>query len=307
MLLAAGRGERMAPLSSLIAKPALEVLGRPLLASSLEALRRAGCRRVVVNLHRHPEQVAAAARGAAPRDVTLRFSGESELLGGAGGIANARALLGPGDVLVANADVWSDLDLASLAGGAPDEAVLGLLPHPDPARWSSVALDREGFVRDLLPPGAPGAGAPWLFTGFQRLGAAVVAGLPEPPAEMAPVWRRLIAARRLRGVVLDGRWREAGDPEAYRALVVDLLAGGSWIDPTAEVGPRARLTASALGRGCRAGEAALLERSVVTAGATIGAGCVVRECVVAGRVEVADGRRLERLLVQADGEVALGR
>jgi NDP-sugar pyrophosphorylase family protein len=307
MLLAAGRGERMEPLSSLIAKPALEVLGRPLLASSLDALRRAGCRRVVVNLHRHPEQVAAAARGAAAHDVTLHFSGEPQLLGGAGGIANARPLLGPGDVLVANADVWSELDLSPLADGAPDEAVLGLLPHPDPGRWSSVVLDRDGFVRDLLPAGAPAAGAAWLFTGFQRLGASVVAGLPEPPAEMPPLWRRLIGAGRLRGVVLAGRWREAGDPEAYRALVVDRLAGGSWIDPGAELGPRARLVASALGRSCRVGEAALLERSVVTAGAAIGAGCVLHECVVAGRVRVPDGRRLERLLVLPDREAPLGR
>jgi len=307
MLLAAGRGERMEPLSSLIAKPALEVLGRPLLASSLDALHRAGCRRVVVNLHRHPEQVAEAARGAAPGGLTPLFSGEPELLGGAGGIANARTLLGPGDVLVGNADVWSDVDLAPLVAGAADEAALGLLPHPDPGRWSSVVLDREGFVRDLLPAGAAGRAEGWLFTGFQRLGAEVVAGLPEPPAEMAPVWRRLIAARRLRGVVVDGRWREAGDPEAYRALVVDLLAGGSWIHPGADAGPRARLEASALGRGCRVGEGALLERSVVTAGAAVGAGCVVRDCVVAGRVEVEAGRRLERLLVLPGGEVPLGR
>lgn len=307
MLLAAGRGERMEPLSSLIAKPALEVLGRPLLASSLAGLHRAGCRRIVVNLHRHSEQVTTAARRAAPADVNLLFSGEPELLGGAGGVANARPLLGPDAVLVANADVWSKLDLAPLAEGASDEAVLALLPHPDPRRWSSVVLDGDGLVCELRPAGPTGSAEAWLFTGFQRLGPEVVAELPEPPAEMAPVWRRLIEARRLRGVIVRGGWREAGDPASYRDLVLDRLAGGSWVDVGARIAPRARLVASAIGSGCRAGEAALLERTVVTGGATIGSGCIVRDCVVAGPVEVADGRRLEALLVLPGREVSLGR
>ncbi|OYW01084.1 MAG: hypothetical protein B7Z61_12815, partial [Acidobacteria bacterium 37-71-11] len=88
MLLAAGWARRMEPLSSTIPKPALEVLGRPLLASTLANLGRAGCARIVVNLHRHPERVAAAAREAVTGEVL--FSWEPALLGGAGGVAAAR-------------------------------------------------------------------------------------------------------------------------------------------------------------------------------------------------------------------------
>ena len=300
MLLAAGRGERMEPLSTVVAKPALEVLGRPLLASALEHLVRAGCRPIVVNLHRHPEQVEAAARAAG--GAALRFSREPELLGGAGGVAAARAHFAPGPVLVANADTWSDLDLAPVLGElALDNAVLALLPHPDPGRWGSVVLEPSGHVAAFLAPGAAGPGERFLFTGFQALGDEIVRGLPDPPAEMGEVWRALLRRRKLLGVRVQGRWREAGSPEAYRALVAGLLGGGSWVDPGARIAPGAELTASAIGAGCRVGAAATVRDSVVTAGASIAAGSEVRRCIVAGAVTVPRGSSHEDALVLPSG------
>jgi NDP-sugar pyrophosphorylase family protein len=286
MLLAAGWARRMEPLSSTIPKPALEVLGRPLLASTLANLRRAGCARIVVNLHRHPERVAAAAREAGTGEVL--FSWEPELLGGAGGVAAARPLLGPGPLLVGNADTWGDLDLAPLLA-APDEAtaVLALVPHPDPARWASVVLDRGGSVAAFVPAGAPGPGERFLFTGVQRFGERVLASLPEPPAEMAAVWEPLRRSGRLRGAVVTGTWREAGSPAAYRDLVVGLLGERPWVHPGAAVADGSRIERSAIGAGCRVDAGAVVSGCVLTAGAAAGPGCALRGCVLAGAVTVA--------------------
>jgi len=297
MVLAAGRGERMEPLSSWIPKPALDMLGRPLLASAFDHLRAAGCARVVVNLHRHPAQVVAAARQAAA-PARPQFSWEPRLLGGAGGIAGARPKLGAGPVLTANADVWAELDLvALLAAGEPEAAVLALLPHPDPARWSSVELAPGGRVAAFLPPGAASRGDRFLFTGFQLLGAEVVAALPTPPAEMAPVWDELRRRGRLRGAVVTGDWREAGDPAAYRALVVELLAGGGRAHPDAALGDSVRLDGSWVGARCAVGPETALDATVVIAGAEVGAGCRLARCVVAAGARVDDGCSLADVLV----------
>jgi NDP-sugar pyrophosphorylase family protein len=303
MLLAAGYARRMEPLSRMIPKPALEVLGRPLLASALANLRRAGCARTVVNLHRHPEQVAAAARAAGTGEIL--FSWEPELLGSAGGVAAARPLLGTGPILVGNADTWGDLDLAPLLL-APDDAtaVLALVPHPDPARWASVVLDGSGSVAAFVAAGAPGRGERFLFTGFQRLGERVLASLPPPPAEMAAVWEPLRRSGRLRGVIVTGSWREAGSPAAYRDLVIGLLGERSWVHPGAAVADEARIERSAIGAGCRVAAGAVVAGCVLTAGAVARPGCTLRGCVLAGAVTVA-GETIADTLALPDARVPL--
>jgi NDP-sugar pyrophosphorylase family protein len=304
MLLAAGRGQRMEPLSSAVAKPALEVLGEPLLASGLRQLA-ACCEPLVVNLHRHPGQVAASVREVLP-GRRVRFSWEPELLGGSGGVAAARRWFGPGPLLVGNADTLSRLDLAPLlAANDPDGIVLGLVAHTDPARWSAVRLAADGRVTSILPAGACGEGEPFLFTGFQVLGAGVVAALPPPPGEMAPVWRRLREAGRLRGAVLSGWWREAGDPEAYRRLVVSGAPSDGWCHPESAVGSGVSLSRSAVGRGCVVGPGCRLRESVVTAGATLGDGCEIERCVVAGRFRLPESTKASDELLLPQGRFPL--
>ena len=304
MLLAAGRGERMEPLSTVVAKPALEVLGRPLLASALTQLQQAGCERVVVNLHRHPEQVARAARSAGA-DLPL-FSWEPELLGGQGGVAAARSLLGQGAVLVANADTWSRLDLAPLLAAAREDAiVLGLVAQPNSGRWSSVVVDGQGRVTAFVRPGEPRAEGGFVFTGFQVLGARVVESLAPPPGEMAALWDEQRGRGKLYGVRLQGEWREAGDPEAYRRLVVEMLAGASWTHSSAWLAASAVLENAAVGAGCRVGPGARVVESVLTSGALVERGCLLRRCVVAGPVTVTRGASHEDALLVPHRSVPL--
>ena len=305
MLLAAGRGERMAPLSDVVAKPALEVLGQPLLASAFVALRSARCSRIVTNLHRHPALVAAAARAAS--GGTVQFTWEPELLGGAGGVAAARPLFDGGPVLIANADVWAELDLGGLLAPADDTATLALLPHPDPERWSSVVLERDGSVSAFLPAAASDRRARFLFTGFQALGATVVRELPVGRCEMTTVWDPLRRRGALRGVVVSGTWREAGDPTAYRDLVLSRLKGASWVHSHATVAPDVNLSASAIGAACGVGAGATVIESVLTAGACVGPGVQLVRCVLAGDFTLEAGTSLSDTLVLPRQRMALPR
>jgi NDP-sugar pyrophosphorylase family protein len=304
MLLAAGRGARMEPLSSVVPKPALEVLGAPLLATAARQVS-AHCARLVVNLHRHPRQIVSAVREVLPQR-RVHFSWEPELLGGAGGIAAARPYFGPGFLLVGNADTHSDLDLQPLlAATEEDVIVLGLVAHPAPDIWSSVYLESGGRVVAILPAGSKASGTPFLFTGFQILGAGVLRALPAPPAEMPPVWRALQGGGRLRGVVLSGWWREAGDVGAYRELVTSEAGPFGWHHTRAAVADNSRIERSAVGRGCGIGAAARLCETVVTAGAAVGARCELTRCVVAGQVTVAADTRAQDELVTPAGRFPL--
>jgi NDP-sugar pyrophosphorylase family protein len=301
MLLAAGRGERMEPISTVIAKPTVDVLGQPLLASAVAHLRRTGCETVVVNLHRHPESVAAAARACGGE---LAFSWEPELLGSAGGLAAARPLLGGGAVLVANADVWCELNLAPLLAAENEETLtMALLPHPDPARWSSVILDDEGRVRALLPPGGSHDGEPFLFTGFQLVGGRILASLPPPPARMSAVWETLRTREALRGVLVSGSWHEAGTPETYLQLILDLLGDRCWVHPQATVAAGARIERTAIGVGCAVEKGASVSESVLMRAATVAAGCELRRCIVGGPVTV--GGALSEVQILPQGHFPL--
>lgn len=282
MLLAAGYGQRMEPLSSQIPKPALPVLDRPLLAASLDSLWRAGCQRVVVNLHRHPERVAAAVRDCTlGRDVIFSF--EPKLLGPAGGLAAAKPYFPPGPVLVANADAWTQLDLTPLlAAGDPQKVVLGLVAHPNRRRWASVHLAGDGRVLRITQPGESGEG--YLFTGFQLVGSQALRLLPPPPAPMGSFWQPLIQQGKLYGVLLQGQFREAGDPASYWDLVMTVLAGENFVHPQARVHHQARLEASAVSAGVLVEPAASLRSCVLLPGTTVAEGAHLENCVVKGFV-----------------------
>ncbi|MGC8915777.1 MAG: sugar phosphate nucleotidyltransferase [Thermoanaerobaculum sp.] len=303
MLLAAGLGERMEPLSSFLPKPALPVLGAPLLASSLGALVAAGARRVVVNLHRHPELVAQAVRQLCP-PVPVMFSYEPQLLGPAGGLAAARAAFGDGPVLVANADCWSELDLAPLlASGSQERVVLGVVPHPDRGRWGAVHLDGAGRVVGFSGPGENLEERGFLFTGFQLLGSETLALLPDPPAPMAAFWRPLMEKGLLFGVEVKGVFREAGNPLAYRELVMEVLGEGVFASPLAAVSSTAHLARTAVEAGAGVGPGASLSRCVLLPQAEVGAGARLSGCVVAGPVPA--GAVLEDALVTPRGTFPL--
>ena len=148
MILAAGRGERLRPLSDQLPKPLVPAGGKTLVAWLLERLAAAGIREVVINVSHLGAQIEAALGNGAAFGLAIAYSREAEPLESAGGIAQARALLGSAPFLLANADVYSDFDLGALRARALGADIAHLVLAPNPAHHSagdfSLAEGRAG-------------------------------------------------------------------------------------------------------------------------------------------------------------------
>jgi NDP-sugar pyrophosphorylase family protein len=296
MVLAAGRGRRMRPLSDGIPKPALPLPDGPVVGWPLRLAAAAGIQRVVVNTWHLADQMEAALRKLRQPGSELAISREPRLMGTAGGLAMARdrGLLGnQGTVLVLNGDGVLNVSLENLLRrhAAGDRLVtLGLLPHLDPNRWSRVTVDGEGVVQDFLPPGPPGAGeVPLLYPGVMVVARSALDALPSRPGEIAEdLWRPAREQGRLGGVVVSGHWREVGTPSDYLATVIDQLDGRASVHPSAEVAGDAALGCALVGEGARIGGATVVGDSVVSEGAVVRRGARVIRSVLLGAVEAAD-------------------
>jgi mannose-1-phosphate guanylyltransferase len=296
MVLAAGRGERMRPLSDLVPKPALPLPGGPLVAWSLRLTAATGARRVVVNTWHLAARMEEAVRRVATAlpDVEVVVTRETDLLGTAGGLARARdlgLLGGDGAVLVANGDVVQSLDLRPLLARhdeGVDDVTLALLPHLDPRRWSRVELDLDGHVRAVRPSGPPSSGeVPLLYPGVMMVSRDALDRIPSGRCEVpATLWEPARRAGRLGGVVVSGHWREVGTPAAYREAAVALCGDRSRVAEDARLHPNAAVSTSFIGPGSHIAEGAVVEASVVTAGATVGPGARVSRSVLLGPVHV---------------------
>lgn len=222
MILAAGRGVRMRPLTDTVPKSLLPVGGKPLIAWHLERLARAGFGEAVIN-HAHLGHLIEAALGDGARfGLTIRYSPEREALETAGGIARALPLLGSEPFLVVNADVYSDYDFAALARLDLQErlAHLVLVDNPPQHPRGDFAL-AAGRVREagerLLTYSGIGVYAPRLFAGIPR----------EAKVALAPLLRKAIASDRVSGEHYPGRWHDIGTAERLSALDAQLKGGGA--------------------------------------------------------------------------------
>ena len=297
MILAAGRGERMRPLSDVLPKPALPLPSGPVVASALQLAAAAGVGSVTVNLWHLAEEMERALRRLEPPGIAVATSREEKLMGTAGGLALARSrgLLGrDGPVLVINGDCLLSLELGPLLerGAAGDDLVtLALMPHPDPVRWSRVVLTGEGTVAAMLRPGEPAPGEiPFLYPGVMVVSRQALDALPvEALATPEALWEPARAAGRLGGAVVRGRWREVGTPRDYLEAALDPLGARSAVDPTASVDPAATVRSTFVGARARVAAGAVVEESVLACGAAVGAGARVVRSVVLGPVAIAEG------------------
>ncbi len=226
MILAAGRGERMRPLTDRCPKPLLEVGGRPLIAWHLRRLAAAGIRDVVINHAWLGDRIEAALGDGAAYGLRIRYSAETEALETAGGIAKALPLLGDGPFLVVNGDVWCDWDPGRARSIASQLDALGwlcwcvLVANPEHHPRGDFAL-RDGRLRagddaERLTFAGIGIYRPELF-------AAVPPGGRAP---LAPLLREA-AARGLAGAERHpGRWVDVGTPERLAELDAQLRLHG---------------------------------------------------------------------------------
>jgi mannose-1-phosphate guanylyltransferase len=324
MVLAAGFGTRLRPLTDVLPKPAVPVGGLPLLQFALARLRAAGASRAVVNAHHLPDALARVA-GEASRGsgVAVSVSREPAIAGTGGALREARSLLGEARAFVLwNGDVLFDLDLAAVvsdhrASGALSTMVLA--PMPPGATYATVDVDASMAVRRIAGHGPGGEGlTPLHFTGVHVLSPALLDRVPASPFACdvnRHVYPPLLERGEVRAVVAGGYWNDLGTPARYLQANLDLLSGAPvalpgadpfaplraashrvWIAPDAEVEPGAEILGPALvGPGAR-----------IDAGGRVGPGAVVgRGC------RVPDGAAVERAIlwpgtVLRPGERVLG-
>ena len=213
MVLAAGRGERMRPLTDSVPKPLLRVGGETLIGHHLRALARAGVHEVVVNLSWLGEQIRAVLADGRDYGVHVQYSEEGAVpLETGGGIYQALPLLGPGPFLVVNGDIWTDFDLKTLALDAAADARLVLAPNPPHHPRGDFGLDGEQVIeRSSERPS-------YTYTGIGIYRPEFFAGCSAGRFPLLPLLRRALEACRLHGECYRGEWHDVGSPERLAEL-----------------------------------------------------------------------------------------
>jgi MurNAc alpha-1-phosphate uridylyltransferase len=215
MILAAGRGERMRPITDHTPKPLLPVAGKPLIVWHLERLARAGFRDIVINHAHLGDQIEALLGDGDAWGLRIQYSAEPQgALETAGGIANALPLLGDAPFLVVNGDIFCDWDFRQ-ARINDQLAHLVLIDNPPHNPKGDFSL-AEGKV-------GAGETAKLTFSGIGIYRPELFAGIARgQPAKLAPLLRTAIDAGQITGEHHSGRWVDVGTPERLAALDAEL-------------------------------------------------------------------------------------
>lgn len=326
MVLCAGLGTRLRPLTERWPKPALPLLGQPLLRYHLAVLKAAGVTAVGINTHHLPDTMEAVAREECERaKLPLHVVREPVIQGTGGGIRGLRDFLSDGDFLVFNGDILYPVDLRPVvamhqASGAL--ATMVLQPMPEGETYAAVELDASGRVRRIAGHGPGGEGlTPWHFTGVHVMSPRVFDFMSaEGPEDInREVYARAMAQGQVvRGVRVDGYWSDLGTPSRYLATVRDVLAGrvrlewlgadsplagtvrgpgSSWAHPDAHVCGAKVEGPAWFGRGVTVAEGAVVGESVsLGAGVKVDAGARLQSAAVFEQTSIAPGESLTEVL-----------
>lgn len=299
LVLTAGLATRLRPLSAVRAKAAMPVAGTPLIGRILAWLRRAGVRRVVLNLHHRPETITRLVGDGGEWDLEVRYSWEATVLGSAGGPRRALPLLEADRFLIVNGDTLTTCDLrAAVARHLESGAMVTLAVVPgDVNRYGGVVSGPDGVVQGFVRAGTPDAAAGSQdsgarvghFIGVQAVEARAFAGMPDdqPADTIRTLYPRLIAAapRAIVTYPSDAEFMDVGTPDDYLRTVATLAAR--------EGRPFDR------GEGSHADPTAHLSRTILWDHVTIGGHAQLADCIVADAVQLPDGVRLERAVIVA--------
>ncbi len=211
MILAAGRGERMRPLTDTVPKPLLEVGGQPLIAWHLQALATAGINEVVINHGWLGRQLEAGVHAILPADMQVRFSAEGEhALETGGGIFNVLDFFAGENFLVINGDVWCDYPLAQLPRHLQSRAHLVMVDNP------AQHADGDFVLRDGL---LAGKGQPRLtFSGIGVYSPELFTACQPGRFPLAPLLREAMNRHEVSGEYYAGRWYDVGTPARLEEL-----------------------------------------------------------------------------------------
>ena len=232
MILSAGYGTRLWPLTEDRTKPAIPILGKPLVGYVAEYLARYGCDEIVVNLHHRPESVRQALGDGSKFGVKLHYVEEPEILGTSGALDNARALLDGDTFVVVNGKIITDIDLkAAFETHRRTNAIATLVLLPNAAREKfSIVETADGFLRGFggMPAGdeISGHDPPLMFTGIQILEPKIFDYIPRGvfSHSTTDVYPQAIAnGERIAAHVASGRWYELSTIQRYLDISLLLL------------------------------------------------------------------------------------
>ena len=286
MLLAAGLGTRLKPLTEQLPKPVVPVGNRPLAAFAMDRLATAGARALVANTHPRPALVEELLAAHCPVGMGISFSREQTLLGTGGGLRRAWLQLPDPNapVMVMNGDTLYAADLAAayrLHVEAGPVATMILRRTANPSRFGAIGVDDRGWVRQLLgsPAGAETA-QQLMFTGVHVLSPEAFAALPESGCVIRSAYRRWVdTGAPVLGVVDDSAWADLGTIQDYHRINLELASGslpwpeitphdGNLIAPGTDVG-LAKVQQSVIGADVDIDGAAALSRCVVWPGSRV--------------------------------------
>jgi len=295
LVLAAGLGTRLRPLTLVRAKAAMPIAGEPLIRRFSRWLVGRGVTDLVVNLHHRPQTIAAVLGDGSDLGARVRYSWEQpRVLGSAGGVRRALPLLAD-TFFIMNGDTLTDVNLDALAAAHAASGALvtlSLIENPDPTRYGGVTVDRDHRVTGFVPRG-PRAVEAFHFVGVQAAAAEAFRSLPDNQAanSIGGLYDRLIASR-------------PGSVRAFltSASFLDIGTVGDYVATSRAV---ARQEATSHHDAPADRRSAAAPTAIVWDDVEIGAGAELDDCIVTDGVRVPSGARYRQavLLRGADGEI----
>ena len=293
LILTAGLGTRLHPLTFVRAKPAIPVAGEPLVRRIIAWLTGQSVADLVLNLHHLPHTLTAVVGDGSDLGARVRYSWEQPVvLGSAGGPKHALPLMGADTFFIVNGDTLTDLNLRGLASAHDASGALvtlALVPNREPHKYGGILTAGDGCVTGFAPRGARAEGS-WHFIGVQVVRAEAFASVPDgqPVNSVGDTYTRLLESKPgcIHGHRCDASFQDIGTPSDYWATSFALLGG--------------RAPEQAFGRRARIGTGAQVTRSILWDDVEVGADAVVDECIVTDGVRIPPGSVYRRSVLRAD-------
>ena len=321
MVLAAGFGKRLQPLTRTLPKPMFPVLGRPLLSHTFDLLQSAGIDDIAVNIHHLPNSIINYFEKENPPPFNLHFSTEEHILGTAGGIKKMQGFLEDGPFITINSDIITDIDLNKVINfHKNNNSKLTLVVRQDisPEQYDSIEICENGRIVHFI--GASSMNIPEnttrvMFTGIQIMEPDIFARIPEGQfcGTTEDIFPQMIQDDvPIYGYLHEGYWNDMGNRESYLQVNTDALNkkvtlkkasayqsnSPSVISP-ALVGPNCRISKdskigshSVIGPNCIIESGTVIENSILWGGVTIGAGTTIKRSVIAQNKTIGGGKNI---------------
>ncbi len=316
MLLAAGLGTRLRPLTYFLPKPAIPLLNRPLALYSLDLFRAAGIKEMAVNLHHMPDSVKSVLAG---EPESILYSYENPILGTAGAIGKIRNFFRGSTFIVTNGKIYCEEDLSRVVEhhrSSGSAVTLVLVPVSSRSRFNPVLVDSQenvvGFARsprNKNPDSNPGSATgseirPYVFTGIHVMEEEVLDFIPDGPCDtVMDVYPKLMEKGfPVRGFISNAFWREFSTPLRYLRNSIELLERKGLTEYSLSELP-AKCRNVVAGENVSVHENAEIESAILWNSVSIGSGCSLRNVIVVDGVRLPENTSVEDAIVtrfQAD-------